>query len=119
VKRILVIEDEAQHVQLVKIRLEIRGFQVEAAQTGADGIALAARCAPDLVLLDLLLPDMTAEQTLAGLRLAFGGRMVPVVAFTALDTHELDRRRLGELVSGYIQKPYETAELFSVIEKHL
>ena len=118
-KRILLIEDEAQHILLVKIRLEILGYAVAAAQNGADGIKAAAEFKPDLILLDLLLPDMEPGALIKSLRAAPGARQVPVIAFSALDAFEIRRRGLAGKLSDFIQKPYETSELAEKIGKFL
>ena len=117
--KILLIEDEAQHILLVKIRLELKGFTVEAAQTGADGIAAAAGGKPDLILLDLVLPDMEPAETIKGLRAIPSAAKTPIIAFTALDAFEIHRRNLDAEIAAYIQKPYETSELMEKINKSL
>ncbi len=118
-KKILLIEDEAQHILLVKIRLEILGYEVAAAQTGADGLKAAAGSRPDLILLDLMLPDMEPGALLKNLRALPGAGKVPIIAFSALDDLEIRRRRLGGNIADLIQKPYETSELINKIEKFL
>lgn len=115
----MLIEDEAQHILLVKIRLEISGFKVAAAQTGADGVRAAEEAKPDLILLDLMLPDMEPGALIKALRALPGLREVPIIAFSALDPFEIRRRRLGAKIADFIQKPYETSELLGKIEKYL
>ncbi|HNW44348.1 MAG TPA: response regulator [Elusimicrobiales bacterium] len=117
--KILLIEDEAQHIILVKIRLELKGYQVAAAQTAADGIAAAAAQKPDLILLDLLLPDMGTADIIKALRALPANGKTPIIAFTALDAYEIERRNLGAEIADYIQKPYETSELFEKVGKYL
>lgn len=118
-KKILLIEDESQHILLVKIRLEILGYKVAAAQNGADGLKIAAGLKPDLILLDLLLPDMEPGLLIKSLRAVPELRKVPIIAFSALDSFEIRRRRLSGLIADFIQKPYETSELLNKIEKFL
>lgn len=113
--KILLVEDEPQHILLVKIRLEIRGFEVEAAQTGTAGLAAAARTPPDLVLLDLLLPDMGPDEFVRNLRAMPGARRTPIIAFTGLDAFELHRRSLNSEIAEFVPKPYETSELLAKI----
>ncbi len=115
--KILLIEDEPQHILLVKIRLEIHGFQVEAAQTAADGIKAAQLHNPDLILLDLLLPDMGPAELIKALRALPAVRKTPIIAFTALDAYEIHRRHLNEEIAEFIPKPYETSELLEKINK--
>ncbi len=113
--RILLIEDEPQHILLVKIRLEIRGYEVEAAQTGTAGLDAAARLKPDLVLLDLVLPDMDPGDLIRNLRAMPASRRTPIIAFTGLDAFELHRGRLGAEIAEFVPKPYETSELLAKI----
>ncbi len=113
--KILLIEDEPHHILLVKIRLEIRGYEVEAAQTGTAGLDAAARMKPDLVLLDLMLPDMEPGDLIRNLRAMPASRRTPIIAFTGLDAFEMHRRRLGAEIAEFIPKPYETSELMTKI----
>lgn len=113
--KILLIEDEPQHILLVKIRLEIHGFQVEAAQTAADGLKAAGLHQPDLILLDLMLPDMGPVELIKALRGIPSARKTPIIAFTALDAYEIHRRRLNTEIAEFIPKPYETSELLEKI----
>ncbi len=115
-RKILLIEDEAQHMLLAKIRLETKGYEICAARTGADGIKAAAAHMPDIILLDLLLPDMEPGSVIKGLRAHPSLRRTPIIAFTALDAAEIQRRHLGGEVAGFVQKPYETQELLEKIE---
>lgn len=115
-RKILLIEDEPEHVALVKMRLEARGLQVTTALTGAEGASAAAEESPDLVLADLLLPDMEPPELLRRLRAACAA---PVVAFTALDPFEISRRKLLAQLAGIISKPYEPERLGAEIDKYL
>lgn len=114
-KRILIIEDEPQHIMLVKMRLEVNGFEVIAAQNGADGVAAAAQYPPDLVLMDLMLPDMQAKELIDALHALPATANTPVIAFTALDPAATLRRGITRDIAGFIQKPYETSELLEKI----
>lgn len=115
--KILLIEDEPQHILLVKIRLEIHGFEVDAAQNAADGLASARLNEPDLILLDLVLPDMGPAELIKALRAIPSARKTPIIAFTALDAFEIHRRHLNTEIAEFIPKPYETSELIEKISK--
>ncbi|MDA8130574.1 MAG: response regulator [Elusimicrobia bacterium] len=110
--RILLIEDEPQHAALVKMRLEANGMQVSCSRTAAAGVASAQKDRPDLVLLDLLLPDMRPEEAVKAITRAADS---PILAFTALDLAEIHRRRLDTQVAGIVTKPYDPAVLVSEI----
>lgn len=115
--KILLIEDEDQHARLVRIRLESAGMEFASAHSAAEGVAAAAEQKPDLILMDLLLPDMKPEETIKALRAIPTAKKTPILAFTALDPREVQRRRLGTEISGLITKPYEPAELLRQIKK--
>ncbi len=115
--KILLIEDEEQHIALVRIRLESRGFKVEAARSGREGAEAAARQRPDLILLDFMLPDMGPEKAIRAIRAVPGAAKTPIVAFTALDRREIERRKLSRELAGMVPKPYEAEELMGEIER--
>lgn len=115
--KVLIIEDEPQHVKLVRMRLEANGLQVASASTAAEGVSEAFRQGPDIILLDLLLPDMPPEKAISALRAVPCAAKVPILAFTALDPLEIRRRRLDCELAGVVTKPYEPAELLAKISE--
>jgi two-component system, cell cycle response regulator DivK len=102
--RILVIEDNEKNLKLVRDVLEYAGYEVVLAKTGEDGIDAAARCAPDLVLMDLQLPGIDGIEALRQMR-ETGQTAVPVVAVTAFAMREDRRRVLAAGFDGYLEKP--------------
>lgn len=66
--RVLVIDDEPQILRALRINLSVRGYEVYTAATGADALRIAAEHRPDVVILDLGLPDMSGIDVLGGLR---------------------------------------------------
>jgi DNA-binding response OmpR family regulator len=112
--RILLIEDEPQHTELVKIRLKAQGMEIHCVDTAAAGAKAAAKDNPDLILMDLLLPDMRPEEAVNAVKAA--GK-APIIAFTALDPMEIRRRHLDSKVSGLVTKPYEARELLKEIKR--
>jgi DNA-binding response OmpR family regulator len=105
---VLVVEDERKLRELVRSYLERAGFAVLSTESGAEAITLAASAAPDLVILDLGLPDVPGESVLRELR-AMGP--VPVLMLTAMSS-ESDRIRGLELgADDYVTKPFSLREL--------
>ena len=102
--RILVIEDNEKNLKLVRDVLEYAGYEVVLAKTGEDGIDAAARCPPDLVLMDLQLPGIDGIEALRQLR-ETGQTAVPVVAVTAFAMRDDRRRVLDAGFDGYLEKP--------------
>jgi two-component system, OmpR family, KDP operon response regulator KdpE len=108
--RILVIDDEAQIHRFLKPALESAGYEVERAETAAEGLRLAAGRAPDAVLLDLGLPDMDGQEVLQRLR-AFSE--VPVLILSA---RERETEKIAALDGGaddYLEKPFGVGELLA------
>jgi two-component system cell cycle response regulator DivK len=118
-RRILVVEDNALNLKLVRDVLEFAGYDVIEARSGEDGLRAAQEAPPDLVLLDLQLPGIDGIETLHRLRQGSPGRDVPVVAVTAFAMAE-DRRRAAEAgFDGYVEKPISVRALPSQIEAFL
>lgn len=80
---ILIVEDNEQNRRLARDLLQVHGYRTIEAETGEDGVALAAERAPDLVVMDIHLPGMSGIDALAKLRAAPNTRAIPVLAFTA------------------------------------
>jgi two-component system KDP operon response regulator KdpE len=114
--RILVIDDEAQIHRFLKPALEAAGYEVERAETAAEGLRLAAGRAPDAVLLDLGLPDMDGQEVLQRLR-AFSE--VPVLILSA---REREAEKIAALDGGaddYLEKPFGVGELLARLRASL
>jgi DNA-binding response OmpR family regulator len=106
--RIVVIDDEESVREVVTAYLQKEGFTVFAAATGRDGLALAERKSPDLIVLDLMLPDVSGEEICQEVR---SRSDVPIVMLTAKASEE---ERVGGLVAGaddYLVKPFSPREL--------
>jgi two-component system cell cycle response regulator DivK len=115
---ILVVEDNALNLKLVRDVLRHAGYEVLEAVTGEDGVRLAAEAHPDLVLMDLQLPGMDGAEALRQLR-AGDQPQVPVVAVTAfaMDEDRVQAERDG--FDGYLQKPISIRALPSQVEAFL
>ena len=107
-KRIVVIDDEESVRDVVRAYLEKDGFTVFTAASGREGLALAERRNPDLIVLDLMLPDVSGEEICEEVR---SRSDVPIVMLTAKAGEE---ERIGGLVAGaddYLVKPFSPREL--------
>jgi CheY-like chemotaxis protein len=114
---ILYIEDNPNHARLVRKILGSRGYKVLVSHDGLQGVAMAAREQPDLIMVDMNLPDMTGEALVSRLR---GDRSsvssIPIVAVTASTDENLRSRVFGAGCDGYVQKPYTTTELLEAVK---
>ena len=105
---VLVVDDEAALLHALVINLRARDFKVEAAATGRAAPEKGARVRPDIVILDLGLPDMDGIEVLAGIR---GWSDIPVLVLSARSTSEEKVRALENGADDYITKPFDMAEL--------
>lgn len=114
----LIIDDEIQIRRLLKVCLEANGYRVLEAATGKEGITEAAQRTPDVVILDLGLPDMEGVAVLKRLR---EWTKVPVVVLSVRDREEDKITALDNGADDYVTKPFSTGELLArlrVAERH-
>jgi len=102
---ILVVEDNERNLKLLRDVLEYAGYDVRVARTGEDGVALAVKEPPDLVLMDLQLPGIDGMEALRRLRENPRTADIPVVAVTAQAMKQDRERALDAGFNGYIEKP--------------
>jgi two-component system, cell cycle response regulator DivK len=102
---ILLVEDNERNLKLVRDVLEYVGYDVRVARTAEDGIALAVKERPDLVLMDLQLPGIDGMEALRRLRENMRTADIPVVAVTAQAMKQDRERALEAGFNGYIEKP--------------
>ena len=116
-RHILYIEDDPDMIDLVRIMLDPERFEVVGATDGHTGLALMRRSLPDLVLLDLMLPDMGGWAIYQEMKQDEGLRDLPVIVITAQNT-PIDRI-LGEHIAKvqvYITKPFSPHELRTAVD---
>lgn len=102
--KIAIIEDDPVISQMYRMKFEAEGFEVQLADNGKRGIALAESFRPDIILLDLQMPQMTGEEALKAIRAEAWGKAVPVIILTNLGEEEAPKslRPLG--IHSYIVK---------------
>jgi len=108
--RVLVIDDEAQIRRFLDIGLRAEGYQVLLAANAAEGLAQAATSSPDLVILDLGLPDRDGHEVLAELR---QWSRVPVLMLSVRDAETEKVRALDAGANDYVTKPFGIQELMA------
>jgi len=109
--RILIVDDEPEMVRGLEDNFRFEGYQTLAATTGKEGLALAVREAPDLILLDIMMPELSGWDVLRALRQK--GLDVPVIMLTARG-EEVDRVLGLELgADDYVTKPFSLRELLA------
>jgi CheY-like chemotaxis protein len=117
--RILIVDDNATNVKILQARLGSEGYEVVSAADGEEGLAAARTLAPDLILLDLMMPEMDGFEFIEELRKRPDGANLPVVVLTAKDLTEKDRQRLRGTVENVLQKSGQTNEVVSEVRRVL
>lgn len=102
--KIAIIEDDAAISQMYRIKFEAEGFTVETAENGVLGLKLAEAMQPDIILLDLMMPEMNGHDMLKALRATPWGAKIKVIILTNMGEQEApaDIEELG--ISGFILK---------------
>ncbi len=119
-KRILCIEDEQEMIDLIRLILGRRGFEVNGAAGGLAGLKAVREQLPDLVLLDLMMPDMDGWEVYQQMKAEESTRHIPVIVVTA-KAQSIDKV-LGlhiAKVDDYIAKPFSPQDLLNSVEKVL
>jgi two-component system KDP operon response regulator KdpE len=110
VTRVLVVDDEPQILRALRINLRVRSYEVDTAATGAQALETAARHPPDLVILDLGLPDMDGVEVIGGLR---GWTTAPIIVLSGR-ADSLDKvEALDAGADDYVTKPFAMEELLA------
>ena len=119
-KKIVYIEDDLEMIDLVKMILNNKGFEVIGAHGGRQGLETAVVEKPDLILLDLMMPDVDGWDVYHQLKSSENTNKIPVVVITA-KAQAIDRVLGLQIakVDDYISKPFRPAELVSSITKIL
>ena len=117
--RILVVDDERDNRELLEIILTHEGFVVETAADGPAALAAVAREAPDLVLLDVMMPGMTGYQVAERLKADPATRGVPLVMVSALYDRDSRALALKAGAEDFFAKPMPGAELCGRVRYHL
>ncbi len=117
-EQILVVEDNRKSMKLFRDVLQAKGYRTLEATTGAQAIELASEHAPDLVLMDIRLPDFDGVEALGRLRADERTASIPVLALTA-QAMEGDREQcLAAGFDGYVSKPVNVVELLGTVRRH-
>ena len=104
-KKILVIEDNENNLYLIRFMLEKSGYQVIEAKEGLTGVTMALKEKPDLVLIDIQLPDINGMEATKRIRAAETVDKVPIVAVTSYAMVGDREKALAAGCTGYIEKP--------------
>lgn len=114
-QKILIVEDDQQISRMLTTVLEKTGFQVKSVECGTLAIRDATAARPDLVILDLNLPDMSGLQVCRELRSLYHPSVVPIIMFTGMNQPIDQLRGFAHGADAYLTKPCEMTELVGTV----
>ncbi len=118
-KKILVVEDNKKNMYLIRFILKKNGHEVIEAWTGEEGVELAIKEKPDLVLMDIQLPGIDGLETTGRIRESEADSETPIVALTSYAMTGDREKALNAGCTGYLEKPINPETFMADIEKYL
>ena len=116
---ILIVEDNEKNMKLVRDVLQFKGYQTLEAATGTEGLRLAREGRPDLVLMDIQLPDIDGITALERLRADPQTQKIPVVAVSASAMPDDQQRIIASGFDAYITKPINVKSFIETVERFI
>jgi two-component system, cell cycle response regulator DivK len=116
-ERILIAEDDEKSMKLLRDVLQVKGYDTLEATTGERAMELAVEHVPDLVLMDIQLPDLDGVEALSRLRADERTALIPVLALTAQAMLGDRERFLAAGFDGYVAKPVNVVELLATVRQ--
>lgn len=118
--KIAIIEDDQAISQMYRFKFEAEGYEVETADNGKLGLELAESMKPDIILLDLMMPEMTGDEALEKLRATEWGKKIKVIILTNVGEQEIPAKIKQLGVSGIILKANMTPrQVADIVKKQL
>ncbi|OGP59912.1 MAG: two-component system response regulator [Deltaproteobacteria bacterium RBG_13_49_15] len=118
-KKILVVEDNEQNRYLLRYMLEQNGYNVLTADSGAEAVAMVVQKKPDLILMDIQLPDMDGLEATRMIRASEAEGRIPIVAVTSFAMAGDREKALEAGCNGYIEKPINPETFLGEIGKYV
>ena len=118
-KKVLVVEDNSDWRLLLSIVIERAGYDVISATTGRDGVALALSKQPDLIFMDLGLPELSGDEATAQIKANEGTKHIPVVIQTAFGAGPIAQRAIDAGAAEILHKPIAISAIQATVKKYL
>lgn len=118
--KVAIVEDDQAISQMYRIKFEAEGYEVETAENGKIGLELAESMKPDIILLDLMMPEMNGDEMLAKMRKTPWGKTTKVVILTNMGEQEIpdEVKKLG-VVAVILKADMTPRQVAELVKKHL
>lgn len=117
--KILLVEDDLMLLEMMKFRLEANGYEIVTAENGKDGSFKAMSEKPDLIITDIMMPELDGLGMVKIVRANSDLKKVPIIILSALGRDEDIKKGMDLGANDYISKPYSAEDLLKKIEVHL
>lgn len=117
-KKVLIVEDEKDVLKMVCYTLRVTGCKIITAETGEEGVLIAQKEEPDVIVLDLILPDMGGVEVARQIREMPFLAGVPIILMTA-SVEEIEAKALKIGANSFLTKPFEPKKLLEEVKKYL
>lgn len=118
-KKVLIVDDEGDLTDMVALRLEHEGFSIAVANNGKAGLKKAKEFKPDVVLLDVLMPEMDGWEVCKKLKEGHATKSIPVILFTVLEKKKVEKGAKQCGVIRIIGKPFDKNELLRTLREEI
>ena len=118
-KRILAVEDHEENRRILRLLLASAGYEMIEAVTGEEGVAMAERERPDLILMDIQLPGLDGYEATRRIKAIPALRAIPIIAVTSYALSGDDRKALEAGCDAYVTKPFSPRALLAKIREYV
>ena len=118
-KRILVVDDHEDNRKILHDLLTSAGYEIVEAVSGTEGVALAKLHRPDLILMDIQLPEMDGYEATRLIKSEAALKLIPVIAVTSYALSGDDAKAFAAGCIGYVTKPFSTRQLLAIVRDHI
>jgi DNA-binding response OmpR family regulator len=116
-RKVLIVDDERDIVKALMIRLQVNDYEVVAAFDGAQGIFMANKEMPDLIIIDIRMPAGDGFSVVEKLKQSDRTQRIPVIFLTGSPERNAEERAMGLGARFYIKKPYDSEELLDAVKR--
>lgn len=118
-KKVLIVEDEIMLEELLRSRLEFEGYEVISADNGKEGLLKALSEKPDLIMADLMMPEMDGNEMIRIIRSNSDLKNIPIIVISARGTKEDIEKAKADGANEYFVKPFLSEKLLSTVREYL
>ena len=109
---VIIVDDEPDILELLQYNLSKEGFEIHTASNGAEALTRAVKIKPDMIILDVMMPNMDGFEVCKNLRKSAKTKDIPIILLTAKGTIEDKITGFGSGADDYLVKPFDIQELF-------